>query len=209
MQANKFSFWEWGVYDGRFFYREPSAERLTWECRLDEGAGVMLEGSQSEDIYSGAIVYFQDFDGQTRCVGPAGYGCDYETDFLEVTDPANPYVAWGEPRLGKLEISSPTSQTGATEIGMAWLAEASVPKRRGTLIFRGTARHPTIGDRPCWAIRAGDWARIGDHPASLPRRIIRTTYSHDRRELTAEMDNTPLLVEPLLEMMGVNLVGVL
>ena len=50
------------------------------------------------------------------------------------TSPDNPVNAHGIPsRTMRLDVSVPTTLAGATAIGAAYLAEKSLPQRRGTL----------------------------------------------------------------------------
>lgn len=215
LETNKFHLYEWGVWEGRrFFYRPPDPDRLTWTARLSEGAHLDLEGAQADDLYSGVVVTYPTFDGQTKAVGPPGSGADGEDATLEDTNVANPVVAHGLRRWKPLQVSAPTSQAGAISIGAVWLAEQKIPQRRGTLVVRPRqlgdvpmVEHPTAGRQPIWKIRAGDWVRIADHPADDPRRIIETRYDHDSRTLTASLENTVWKLEALLERLNVGLVG--
>jgi hypothetical protein len=201
---------DWGVEDNRtFFWRASSPDRLTWQARLSTGARLDLEGETAEQIYNGVYVMYTDHTGTRKTVAPSGTDADSTDVTLADTSSTNPLNEWGYTRWGLLEISQTTTLAGATQLGRVWLAEHSVPQRRGTLTLTGAVTHPTEGDVPVWRVRAGDYVAISDHPADVPRRIIETRYNHATRTVTANLDNTPHALDAIMGRLGVSLVGVL
>lgn len=211
MLANGYHLWEWGVWKNReFFFREPSAERLTWETRLSDGARLDLEGTQVDDLYNGVLVQYTDPTGVSRTAGPPGSGADATSSSLVDLSASNPVNAHGIPRKwALLSLSQTTTQEGAVQLGAIFLGEKSLPQRRGQLVLTGTVSHPTAGTRPACTVLAGDWVRIADHPADIPRKIIETNYDAQADTMTCSLDNTSQQLDAILERLGVSLIGVL
>lgn len=216
LAVNAFHLFDWGVYTGlnrtpSFFFRFPDPDRLCWETRLDSGCTVNDDGPQSVDLIDGVIVTYQDAAGTEHQVGPTGSGTENESGELIVTDESNPVVAHGlGPKYAVLASTQPLDLATATEIGRIYLLERSVEQRRGQITVTGTARHPTMGDRPAWAIKAGDWIKVTDAGKTLgvPRKIIETSYRHQSREITLTLDTPAWTLDSLLERIGVAQVGV-
>jgi hypothetical protein len=213
--VNAYHLYDWGVYDGEFFYRATDPDRLTWQARLDQGAHLDLDGDTAAQVFNGVLVRYTDPLGKPRIAGPpAAYWeggvalADSTNAALVDTSASNPLNAWGETAWGELSIGFTTTAAGAEAIGAAWLAERSLAQRRGSLTLTGTVTHPTEGEVPVWRVRAGDYVSISDHPATVARRVIETRYTHGQRSIVLSLDNTNFKLEAILERLGVQLMGV-
>ena len=197
------------MYDNReFFWRPTDPARTCWEARLSEGAHLNLEGQQGADTVNGVFVSYTDPTGARRTIGPPGAAADATSLSLADTSEDNPVNSHGISRKwARMDISQVTTEAGASQLGAIWLAEQAVPQRRGTVTVKGTIQHPTRGMRPTWAVRAGDYVRISDHPTDVPRRIIATDYRHDSREVQMDVGTESQKLTALLERLKVASVG--
>jgi hypothetical protein len=202
LDLNKYVIWDWLVYDNRtFFYRPTDPDRLTWEARLDQGIHLSLEGDDVERAINGVMVTYTTFDGTTKVAGPVGSGLDVESSLLQDTDTEGTVNAHGYTRRWvdhPIQFSL-ADDTYAPIVGAAYLAQTQLPSRSGDITLRGPVGHPTKGDRPAREIRAGDWIKLSDHPADVPRRIISVSHNDDDRSTVVSVGNDLNKVDAMLE----------
>lgn len=206
LDLNKYVLYEWGVYHGRrFFYRPTDPDRLCWNARLDRGIHLGLEGDDAEHAHNGWMVKYTDASGLAKVAGPTGSGFDVESDLLLDVDPENTVNQHGYPRKwGETTVSFPLgSDDYAVTIGAAYLAQTALPSRAGTVEVVGDVEHPTKGLRPVREVLAGDWVRLSDHPADVPRRIIATRYDEDSLKVSVTVGNDMDTVGAILEQVEV------
>jgi hypothetical protein len=211
LATNVFHLYEWGVWENReFFWRQPNPDRLCWEARLSDGARLDLEGDSADDIFNGVLVSYTDPNGRRRTAGPPGSGAHVEDAALQDTSDTNAANQVGIPaKWAKLDVSQVTTDAGAVQLGSIFLAEKALAQRQGSLVVAGAIQHPTKGKRPVYEVRAGDYVRVSDHPADVPRRILDTSYSHDTATVRCTLDNTSHRVDAVLERFGVVLTNVI
>lgn len=209
LDLNKYHLWKWGCR-GRDFFYEPwdEAAGTIWEARLSDGLQLRLDDDDGTNIYNGVVVAFTDPAGQRRLVGPPGYACDQTDASLVDASPTNPANAHGYTRFwGKLELSQTTTIAGAIQIGLIWLAEKTLPQRRGEATIVGDVYQRGVGWRPGWAVDAGDFLCVTDHSFTGPRRVTNVRYGRDGKTLNLTLDNTAYKLDAILEQVGVALVG--
>jgi hypothetical protein len=218
MLLNGYFLWEWGVYDNKqFFWRPPDPNRLVWRARKDRGARVSLEGETAEAQFNGVIVRYTDTSGNRQIAGPPAQYWEGGVARADVTDATlvdtsvdNAVNKAGIPRRwGILDIGPVTSDLGAVQLGVVWLAEHRLPQRRGTITMQGQVEHPTEGFVPPWRVRAGDGVVVTDLLDDEPRRIIETRYNRGSDTVSCSVGNTDFKLDSILERIGVNLIGVL
>ena len=205
--ANAFELKDWGVYSGgeegwpskTFFFREPSATRLTWRVRRSDGATLTNQGVQAADCYNGVIVNFTTPDGVAHTVGPPGSGCQYTSTLLTDPDPTNPVTASGFIKYGALPISAPTSLGGAIQMGAIWLIRRVGVQVNGTLNFTGKVKHPSGALYPAWRVRSGDYIIVEDDPRDpTPRKIINTNYTHSSRAMSCDLEHPVFRLDAMI-----------
>lgn len=208
MLINGYFLWEWGVFDDKeFFWRAPDPDRLVWRAREDLGAHISEEGPTAEATFNGVLVNYTDPSGQKRIAGPtAAYWeggvarCDVTNVELVDTTSTNPVNEAGIPRKwGVLDIGPVTTDAGAVQLGKVWLAEHSLPQRRGSITVAGAVEHPTEGLVPPWRVKAGDGIVVSDRAGDESRRIIETRYSRGSDTLTATVGNTDYKMDAIME----------
>lgn len=188
LEINKYFEWEWGCRGREFFWRPADPDRLCWEARLDQGIYLGLEGDDADGCVNGFLVTYTLPDRTTKTAGPIGSGCDVEDAVLGDSDPLNIVNAQGiAAKYGSDTISTVTDDKGAVQFGFAKMAELALPARKGQITLTSNIDHPTKGSRPVSEVRAGDWVRISDHPADVPRRIIKASHSPDQRQCVIDV----------------------
>jgi hypothetical protein len=203
-----------GVWDNKEFFWKPwDPEDVNWQISIAGGAQWSPVGRQAVTLLNGLVVNYTDAEGISRCAGPPGSGCDYESPLLVNLDPTNPYTRRGRKRWGTLNVGFPLAYpTTAFQVGSVVLAESMMPQRSGALTIRPlgpghvpSITHPTMGRLPVWALRAGDFATLMDWPVPEALRVTEVDYTHDTKTLTAQLDSGAARLTAILERTGSSL----
>jgi hypothetical protein len=204
--VNAYHGWDLLVYDGPdgpTVYYQPPGSGTVWEVRGDEGGELQLEGDTGENVHNGIIVTYNDgFTGEQRRAGPTGstaVGLDVTNASLRDDSPNNPANVAGLWRPMQISLSFPTNDEGAVAVGALALSESNLATRAGSVTLTSTVQHPVLGERSVAEVRAGDAILYTDQPGATPRRIVETTYQHNGRQLSAQLNSSSGRVEALLE----------
>jgi hypothetical protein len=102
-------------------------------------------------------------------------------------------------------VSYSTTDAGAIAIGAAYLAQLSLPARKGSINLTGLVQHPTKGLRPVSEVRAGDWIKVTDltGTSDIPRRIIQASHSPDDATCQVDVGNDIDKVDAILQRVGI------
>ena len=118
------------------------------------------------------------------------------------TDPDNPYNKRGVQQWDELELSAPTLQAQAIQIGRAVLADRNRPRTPGTITVQGYIRDRAGNEQPVWKVRAGDKIAITDFPNDTPRLIVETDYNDDDKSVSIAVDLPFQLLDAYLDRLG-------
>jgi hypothetical protein len=206
LEINKYHLWDFAVWENKTLYYQPvDLTDYDWEIRLDDHdfpASVSLQGDSTQDLASGVTVQYQDVTtGQTNVLFP--------TDFPELNDPdvENPFTKHGYVSWRPYQVSVPTTQEAALQLGRAALAEFNQPQAPGSITIgphvRDRAGHP----QQAWKVRAGQRVAITSSTSlsDRPRMISETTYDHDSGKVTISLDGGVKRLDAVVDRLSVAL----
>lgn len=212
-QANRFSLNDWNVWEGSgpgrptLYYgpRNTAAPNPKfWRARI--GPAELAEtGPQVDRLWNGVIVSYQDVDGTTKTVGPTDSPTDSEDASLLDTDPENPANKVGIKRYAVLDMGIVSTSDAAKQVGVQFLERAKELDHSGSaqIVGHATDDHGVV--YPAHAIRAGDQISFVDSSDTSYRRIVKTSYDHDSRTNSLDLDSPPEGLDDLLERLSVSL----
>lgn len=189
LEVNKYHLWDFAVWENKTLYYQPlDFTDYDWEIRLDDHdypASVNLQGDSTQDLANGVTVQYQDvLTGVQNLLLP--------TDYADLQDTAvdNPFTTHGYDGWTNYQLSVPTTQDAALQIGRAALAEFNQPLAPGTITIGPHVRDRAGHAQPAWKVRAGQRVAITSSTSlsDRPRMISETTYDHDSRQVSITLD---------------------
>lgn len=206
LEVNKYHLWDFAVWDNKTLYYKPvDLTDYDWEVRLDDvdyPAAVSLQGDSTQDLANGVTVAYTNVStGQQDVLLP--------TDHTELTDTdvENPFTKHGYDGWKNYQLSVPTTQEAALQLGRAALAEFNQPLAPGSITIgpyiRDRAGHP----QQVWKVRAGDRVSITSSTSlsDRPRMISESSYDHDAKKVTLSLDGGTKRLDAVVDRLSVAL----
>lgn len=196
LRVNAFHLWELAVWENKTLHYQPvDMADHTWQVRLsDPGVTVDLQGDSADDLVNGIVVEYDDVNkGARHTLTPD------TTPALKDTNPDNPVTRHGLTKWTEIQLSSPTTETAATELGRIALTEHNQSKAPGTITVRGHIRDRGGAWQQGWKVRAGDTVAIMDHPNDRPRLVTETSWDHDSLTLSISVEGAPKRLDAVLD----------
>ena len=207
-EADRFHLRDWAVWEGSqpnqptFYYQDRGARGRRWRARV-RPAKLEETGPQLDKLFNGVYVRYTDAAGTSFTVGPTGTSADTTSDELLDSDPLNPANQVGIKRYTTLDMGIMSTAEAATEVGRRFLEEAKLHDKSGSAEIVGHVEDDRGVIHPAWAVRAGDEISFTDAADPSYRRIVRTSYEHDSRSNSLDLDSPPEGLDSLLERLGV------
>jgi len=202
LEVNKFHLWHLGVWENKtLVFRPYDLTDYQWEIRTDDpGTTFSPQGQSVDDLFNGIEVSFTDvLTGVKNVLTP--------TTFSELrdTDIENPWNQQGVDHWDSIDLSSPTLQAQALQIGQAALAARNRPKTPGTITVRGYIRDRAGNRQPGWKVRAGDTISITNFPNDSPRLIHETSWDDESKVLTLSIEAPASSMDALFDRIATGL----
>jgi len=197
LEINKYHLWNLAVWENRTLTYEPfDLTDYDWEVRTDDpGTTISLQGPSVDNVFNGIVVTYTDvLTGIHNKLTPTSYPSD-----LSNTDPDNPWNKQGIDRWDKINLSTPTVQAQALQIGRMALAESNRPKAPGTITVKGYIRDRAGVEQPGWKVRAGQTVAITNHPNDAPRLIHETSWDDESKSLTLSVEAPAVALDAVLD----------
>lgn len=200
LELNKYHLWHLGVWENKTLtFRPYDFTDYDWEVRTDDpGTTFSPQGPSTDDLFNGVVVTYTDLlTGVKNVLTPDAY------PDLQDTSPTNPWNQQGINHwFEDAELSTPTLQAQALQIGRAKLADANRPKAPGTIAVTGYIRDRQGNKQPGWKVRAGQMVSVTNFPNDRPRLITETDWDDDSKKLTITVDSPSPLLDAYLDRVG-------
>lgn len=199
LEINKYHLWHLGVWDNRVLHFRPyDLTTYDWEIRTDDlGTTFTPQGPAVDDLFNGIVVSYTDaLTGTKKVLTPL------DNPTLQETDPSNPWNMSGIDHWEEIELSSPTIEAQALQLGRAALADRNTPKNPGTITVQGYVRDRFGHEQPVWKVRAGDTISVRNFPNDTPRLVVETNYDDDQKQNSLSIDRPFALIDAYLDRLG-------
>lgn len=196
LEVNKYHLWHLGVWEDRTLHFRPyDFSDYQWEVRTDDpGTTFNFEGPSIGTIFNGIIVTYEDLLTGTKNVL-------LPSDFSQLRDESidNPWNQAGYPSWTTVDLSFPTLQSQALEIGRMVLADRIRPKRPSSITVQGHLKDRQGNWQQAWKVRAGDLVVITNYPGDEPRLVHETSYDNESKTLTMSLDAPASTIDALFD----------
>lgn len=204
-QATRFELQDWAVWEGPTFWMNPRGERGNkWRARVGP-AQLQGTGPQVSRLWNGVVVQYTDVAGKVRLVGPpgmAGPEPGAESTLLRNTDPESPLNQLGIRKWARLQMGT-TTQAGAIQVGARFLQEQAALERSGQATLTGYVEDQAGNYWPAWEVRGGDQISFVDAADTSYRRVVGTSYDHDTKSNSIQLEQPPDSLQAVLERLSV------
>lgn len=203
LEANKFAHWNLAVWEDKKLVYEPfDLTDYDWEVRTDDpGTKIELQGFSTDDLFNGVAVTYTDLLTRLK----SRLTPETHTDLRDLSRD-NPWNEWGIDHWDEIELSTPTLQESALQLGRMALSEKIRPKTPGTITVRGYIRDRRGVLQPAWKPRAGDTVSVSNFPNEGPRLIQETNWDDDSKTLTLSVEQPAGFLDAYLDRVN-NAVG--
>lgn len=200
LEVNKYHLWHLGVWENKTLHFRPyDMTDWDWEIRTDDpGTTFAPQGPSTDDVFNGIVVAYTDLvTGIKNVLTPATYAT------LADPDLDNPWTVQGISHWDEIELSSPTLEAQALQIGLTALASRNRPKAPGTITVRGYIRDRGGNRQPVWKVRAGDTIAVTNFPNDAPRLIHESSYDDESKTVTLSIDAPASALDAVLDRISV------
>lgn len=201
-RLNAFANWDVNVWEDSMTWFGPAKQLADPDYYLDRdrGDGLAPDGRSITEDYpvNGVEVFFNDvLTGRRERIGPDD---DYR---LRDESDINPCNRQRRDRWGRLDISFPTDEDQAIQIGSVWLAEHLIASRTGEGTAIGTVIARNGQEVPASHIRSGEVVQYVDE--EIGRKVYATRYQPGEQINKLTFSDAAATLDAILERIGIKI----
>lgn len=204
LEINKYHLWDLSVWEDKTVHYGPvDLTDYDWDVRLDDpGTSTTLQGDTSDDLANGvAVTYTNVATRRQDRLTPD------DTAALSDTSVENPVNQHGYPKWIEYQISVPTTQDAAIQIGRAALAEFNAPKTPGSITIGPYVRDRAGHWQPYWKVRSGDRIAITSSTSlsDRPRLVAEAQWTQSAGgagQVVVSVDKPPARLDAVIDRIG-------